>query len=159
MSAPRQRRSTTELAEVAYRELRLSALSHADAARLGRLWRGLRLLDDDRAEGLENLEGLLAVYDREGAVAPLVAGLRAILARADKLTERERPSSRKVSVRVALPTGTALHWGRCPINRCAVLACPSCGVRVGECQIVEGSDVCLACDAQLPDAPPKGARP
>ena len=76
------KRHPVRLAEIAYGELCLpgSLSTHADEARLGRVWRGLQWLDDDQAALRRNFMVLLEAYDKDHKVEPLIKGLRKLSA-------------------------------------------------------------------------------
>jgi hypothetical protein len=79
--ALRSRRQPIELAEIAYKELSLPGTfhSHADEERLGRLWRGLKALDDEQAQLRDEVALLLLNHEKTGDAAALVLGLRGLV--------------------------------------------------------------------------------
>jgi hypothetical protein len=79
---PRAPRHPVRLAEIAFKELLLSTdtWTQADRDRLGRMWRGMRWLDDDQAGLRLAIEALLGGYDKVKSTTMLVRGLRALVA-------------------------------------------------------------------------------
>jgi hypothetical protein len=72
----RERRHVVKLAEIAFRELGLASLTHADTERLWRLWRGMEFLDGEQVRLKTSIDDLLMVYDTTKKVGPLLEGLR-----------------------------------------------------------------------------------
>lgn len=72
------KRHPVKLAEIAHGELSLPGTlhSHADQERLGRLWRGLKWLNDDQAELRARFETILSDFDKDKDAKALVDRLQ-----------------------------------------------------------------------------------
>ena len=70
------KRHVVKLAEIAFRELGLAGLTHADTERLWRVWRGMEFLDREQVRIKMTIDDLLMVYEATKKVGPLLEGLR-----------------------------------------------------------------------------------